>query len=277
MIINKFHLPYLLNEGDEFDNGGGDDIIDDNDEGDELEDVNLDAPEVGAGGAGLTPEAIAEAVARGIGNATPHGSAGGTPREPSFTEEQRREFLKKTGRPEVNEDLVAQLFGDGEAPVQAKRAALLQDLLDRSVAHALQIAGIAQNHHLSQVHERYGPLVARQQEELQTQFYSQVETKFPSLKGHQKIMKIAADKMRASGYVSKGPEADAQTLAIETARLIKDVDPNFTLKRAKSSGGRQGMPNMASSRSSAGGGGTNGVQRTRTMTKAQALYFAPKK
>jgi hypothetical protein len=268
----KFNMKWLLNEADPDggDNGGDGEIIDvenvEGEEGDAEEVVDLNDGGTGGGSSNLTPDAIAEADARGLGQRG-GGSNQNPQQQPELTQE---EFLKQMGRVEVDPRALEDFFKP-DAPL-ADKAKWLQTILDNHAQHVLKVAGVAQNFHVSQLQQKYDPLLQRQEREKEENFYKTVATKYPSLKPHSKIIAIAAQQLRQSGYQSKGVEADHHALAVAAARLVASVDKTFVLKRAKG-GGRAGMPAMAASATGAGGGGArSGASTNKKVTPALALY-----
>lgn len=265
----KFNTKWLLGPADDGgnDNGGGEEEIIDvenlSTEDNEDEIVPLD----GSGGTApsLTPDAIAEAVARGLGGRQPSRQ---DPEQPELTQEQ---FLKQMGRVEIDDRSIEDFFKP-DLPIAQKKA-WLQQILDNHAQHILKVAGVAQNFHVSKINETYQPLLRRQEQEREEKFYGDVASSYPSLKPHKKIIAIAAQQMRQSGYVSRGVDADRHALAVAAARLVASVDKTFVLKRSKG-GGRAGMPAMASSATGAGGGGSRSSSSNgnKKLTPGLALY-----
>lgn len=218
----------------------------------EFENIDLAVADPFSGPTGeLTPDAIAAAVERGL-------SRGQAPQEPPArrapTREEQEAFMAQMGRPTLDVNTVNALFGAESTPEQ--RIEMLQALLDRTAQYSMRVAQTAFEAQLAGLRGEYQPLVQQTQQQAHQQYLGQIETNYPSLSGHGRIVNLAIQELKRSGYRPRTPELDQQAIAITAGRMIKEIKPDFVLQKAKG-GGRGSVPAMGSGLNRAGGGGSH--------------------
>lgn len=217
----------------------------------EFEDVDLATDPFTGAGPELTPDSIAAAVERGLSRGAAVNPQEQSPR--TYSQEEREAFMTQMGRPRLDLATVQALFGEDATPEQ--RIATLQQLLDQTSQYSMRVAQTAFEAQLASLRGEYQPLVQQTQAQNHNSYLSQIETNFPTLKGHSRIINLAIAELKKSGYKPRSPEADQQAIAITAGRMIKEIKPDFVLQKARG-GGRGSKPAMASGLTSAGGGGS---------------------
>lgn len=235
----------------------------------EFDEIDLAVADPFSGPTGeLTPDAIAAAVERGL-------SRGQAPQPPQErrapTREEQEAFMAQMGRPQVSEQFITDLM-NSEIPAPQKLAAL-QQLLDGTAQYAMRVAQTAFEAQLSRIQGEYQPLVQQTQQQAHKEYLGQIETNYPSLSGHGRIVNLAIAELKRSGYRPRTPELDQQAIAITAGRMIKEIKPDFVLQKAKG-GGRGSVPPMGSGLNRAGGGGSHTKKPDAPTDKGLAVLQA---
>lgn len=217
----------------------------------EFDEIDLAVADPFSGPSGeLTPDAIAAAVERGL-------SRGQPPAQPQErrapTREEQEAFMAQMGRPTITPEFIGNLM-NADIPADQKMAAF-QQILDQNAQYAMRVAQTAFEAQLARIQGEYQPLVQQTQQQAHKEYLGQIETNYPSLSGHGRIVNLAIAELKRSGYRPRTPELDQQAIAITAGRMIKEIKPDFVLQKAKG-GGRGSVPAMGSGLNRAGGGGS---------------------
>jgi hypothetical protein len=231
---------------------GGAPNADQGPESDSFEEIDLAVADPFSGPTGeLTPDAIAAAVERGMSRGAPQQQQVQERRAP--TREEQEAFMAQMGRPQVTPEFINNLM-NADIPADQKLAAM-QQLLDGTAQYAMRVAQTAFESQLSRIQGEYQPLVQQTQQQAHKEYLGQIEQNYPSLSGHGRIVNLAIQELKRTGYRPRTPELDQQAIAITAGRMIKEIKPDFVLQKAKG-GGRGSVPAMGSGLNRAGGGGS---------------------
>lgn len=178
------------------------------------------------------------------------------------------EFRKHTKYFAVTPEHVNQLF-NAELPVEQKMQ-LLQQMLDGSVTHALQVANLSTSHRLEQVNQRFEPLLTERQQAAKDKFLGTLERISPSIKGQRPMLEFAIQKLRENGYQPQGEAADRKAIVSMFTALMKQSNPNFVLQRP-SGGNGAGRVQSSSTVNGAGGSG-QGRGGPKAKSAAMAVF-----
>lgn len=217
--------------------GGGDDSQQGGDDGQQQQ-QQAQVPSQPA----LDPNALADAIARGLRGAIPQ------QQPPGMSDE---DYDKRTSRYKASPELLQRIL-EHEDP--AERVKALQELIDGSSTHAVVVSQLLYQQSLRQLEERFQPLMAQRQEQLMKSFENDIATKYPSLKGQTKILQTVVNELRSRGWQPKSDSEAVQTVASAMEALIKSVNPQFNLN----GGGSKGNSGMASMTAGHGSGARSG-------------------
>jgi len=240
----KLWFNRLMAPTEDGDMGGGNDIFDDADtpdndidDDDDLDDDlddddddlgNEDEPVPKQRGRGPSidldklPDLIAQSAAR-LNQAQQ--------RPQQMSPEDRDKALK---RYKVTKDDVAELLESGDVE---KQIGALQRLLDASAEHALTSSGYLARHLVSQLEGSVQPMQQFLVTQRVKEFHDGVTQKFPSLKGRPRVIERAIQQVQQSGSTQfASRNAAFKAVAREAQKIIREVDPNFSVKKSSQSG-----------------------------------------
>lgn len=166
----------------------------------------------------LTPDAIAEAVERGLRSGQPQQQQ----EEPELTQEQIDEMLRKA-KYSVDDLKALGLAGDDlEADVADQRVAALHSIIQRAVDQALAGANLITQHHLQEVNQRFEPVLTTFQQQRQKEMVDSFYKEYPALQDHEEIVQTAALMLKNGGQLTgKTVKEASQLVATQAAALIK--------------------------------------------------------
>jgi hypothetical protein len=176
---------------------GGAPNADQGPESDSFEEIDLAVADPFSGPTGeLTPDAIAAAVERGMSRGAPQQQQVQERRAP--TREEQEAFMAQMGRPQVTPEFINNLM-NADIPADQKLAAM-QQLLDGTAQYAMRVAQTAFESQLSRIQGEYQPLVQQTQQQAHKEYLGQIEQNYPSLSGHGRIVNLAIQELKRTGY-----------------------------------------------------------------------------
>lgn len=252
--------------GDYGDGGGGvddegDEIIDikdldEEDDDDDDDDFDDDDDEPSGKSAGSRKSAapvfdhnqLADAITRGL--------------KPAFEQQKpqlsRADIEKQLGKPQFSVDLIKALRDPDVAPEKALET--LAAMMTQQEEYLLRAAGLAIDGRVGELN----PKLAEVQEAIRSQreegLVNDVTRKFPALRGKGHVVKQALRVLQQQRYNPASPSDALRTLGRTARDIIRQIDPNFSLKN------KQGM-SFAAPRSG-GGGRSSGRQQGRSGARS---------
>lgn len=209
----------------------------------------------------LTPDQIAEAVARGV-------SAAPIQRQPEKLTEA--EIRRRTNYFEVKQEHVNAIL-DPNTPAEVK-IKTLQTLLDGTVNHALTMSGMLMRKSFDEEVQPIRQYVdARTRKENTDNFLRTTVKKYPALKAHGRVVQSALTMLRQEGFQPKSYDEAVTRLAQLSESLIKSVSSEFSLRQQPVQ--RQNGSRLSPMLSGRGGGGSGGRGAQSSGKKAFETVF----
>ena len=242
-------------------NGGAGNGDADDDEDDSLvdddEDDDLD-PAAPTGGAAkqprqaiqMDPETMIRQVSEATARAMRQGQAQG---QPQLTE---AEIQQRLGRPTVSEELIAQLRNPEITPAQMAKA--LQELQDGTYRYAMTTTQHLLQHQMAPLLEMQQQFVEQQRAQREVAFRGNLIRSYPALKRYDAAIGRAMAELTQEGFKAQGlqPEQIYKTVAQRARKLIREIQPDFTLKQQQAQGQHRQAGSLRTQRTGQGSPGT---------------------
>lgn len=226
----------LMEEEDDIFGGGGGNPNADVDENDDLDndldenEDDLDEDDEDEKSGQLSPEQIANLAAQAAVK------AGGGNFQQQQSQMSQEDMLKALHYHKVSPDLVAALRNP-ELPPE-KVVEMLQGMVDGGVKHSLAAMQVIMQQNLGPLQQFQQEQQARVVEQQTKEFVGKVEKNFPALKGMGPVIKQAIQNLRQSGFNPPSKSAAYKEVARTAARMVKTINPSFSLKQG-GNGNRQ--------------------------------------
>lgn len=193
----------------------------------------------------LTPDAIAEAVARGMKSG---GEAPSKSEQKELTQEEIDEILHPAKVTVDDLRGLGLINEDDEDQVASAKAAVLQDVIQRAVRNAVSVSNVSILQQLQPLQQQIEPLAqqiqAQQMERMQQEFYG----KYPALQDYGDVVKIAADQLMGENAITDSMSFDdaGKAIATRTSALIKKFGgKEIDFSAATPQSGQSGVPKPA--------------------------------
>lgn len=250
-------------EGDDAGGGGAgtelwDDDAGDGDEGgfdDPLADGNSGAP-MGAQGQepALTPQQWVQ-----VQRTLQQQQGGGQGQQPQqYTQEQLDKMFNVY---RADEGLVERMFGDYATPQQ--RVEALNAMIQGVVRHVATVMQYQSQQLEQQLSGRFSPALDMVQEQKEQNFTSALTEAYPTLRGHEGVIRDVINGLKQQGYQAKDGLEAGRVVAAQVEKLLKMGNPNFQLRSQNPQYPQQrqqqsSMPRMAQQTPRGGGGASPG-------------------
>lgn len=239
--------------GDEGD-GGGDDYSNDF-EGALDDDDDGEGGQQSQGQVQLTPEQWMQ-VQKSMG--AQGGQQAPTQQQQAYTQDQIDQMLRVY---RADEALVEKMFGDYATPQQ--RVEALNNMIQGVVQHVVTVMQYSQQNLMQDLQGRFSPALDMVQEQKESNFTSALTAAYPTLKGHESVVRDVIQSLKAQGYKAKDGIEAGRTVAAQVERLLKIGNPQFQLRPTANPQNPQrqrsnsSMPPMAQQTGRSGGGGSS--------------------
>lgn len=230
-------------DGSDFDDDD-DDFEDDDDEQDDQSSGKAAGGRKGSSSPVFDPNQLADAITRGL--------------KPAFEQQRpqlsREDIEKQLGKPQMSVDLIRAIRDPETAPEKALEA--MQTLMNQQADYLLRASGLAIDGRIGELNPRLEAVQSAIQSQREESFANGVTRKFPALRGKGHVVKQAMRLLQTQGYSPASPSDALRTVGRAARDIIRQIDPNFSLK------GKQGL-SFAAPRSGGGGRGSSGQQRSK--------------
>lgn len=225
------------------DGGAGDSAANEDDdesfsEDDDDDDDDDDLEPVPAGGAPKQKRQPAQldqnALVRQIAEVTAASLRQG--QQPGQTALTEAEIQQRLGRPQVTEELIAQLRNPEITPKQV--AEVLQQLQDGTYRYAMTTTQHLLQHQLAPLLEMQQQFAEQQRQQRTATFQNNLTKAYPALKKYSAAVGQAMAELSAEGFSAKGlqPEQVYKTVAQRAKKVIRKILPDFALKQQQAPG-----------------------------------------
>lgn len=192
-----------------------------------------------------------------------------------------QEFRQRTFYPTVGQEFANTVLGSVATPQQVSA---LQVFADGIIKHVQTVNELALRGWSQQYDQRlesgFAPLQRMQQEQVQAQLQTAIETSYPSLTQFKQVIPQAVSILKAQGYRAQGdPQAVIAQVASTAEQIIRSVQPQFSLQTQQQSpngsgfqGGGRNMPQMNPMMGNGGAGSSGGGQGATPNKSWQGLF-----
>lgn len=168
---------------------------------------------------GVTPEAIEEAVKRGLQTSQPEEEE-----EPELTDEQIDEYLKRAKYSVDDLKGLGLVNDDDPAEVAEQKVQVLADLQRRAIQEATATAQLIVQHKMQEMQSMVNPVlqahIAQQREQQIKTFYDS----YPALKDYEEVVKLSAQQLKESGEIQgKSAQEVMDLVATNASGLIEKI------------------------------------------------------
>jgi len=202
----------------------------------------------------LAPTLDTDAMVRQIAEVTARTMQGQQPGQAQLTE---AEIQKRLGRPEVTEELIAQLRNPEITPKQV--AEVLQQLQDGTYRYAMTTTQHLLQHQLAPLLEMQQQFVEQQRQQREVAFKNNLIRSYPALRKYDAAVGQAMAELIAEGFSAKGlqPEQIYKTVAQRAKKVIRKILPDFQLKQQQAPGQHRQAGSFRATRQGHGNGGSS--------------------
>lgn len=205
-------------------------------------------------------QSISDGVVQGLKQAQP---------APQMT---REDFERESKYYRIPTETAKALFGDEDPNVLAAKTKILQQLIDNSNLHSIQVARMLHDNATQTLRNEFAPALTyaqtQQLAQQQQQFMGDFNQKYPSLKEHAQMTNMVINNLKAMNFQPQSRDHAMQTIATYTEQAIRSLNPNFSLQQSNGnsngSGNMPGFPGVTngSGGGTGGGGGGNAKKKT---------------
>ena len=156
--------------------------------------------------------------------------------QPGQTALTEAEIQQRLGRPQVTEELIAQLRNPEITPKQV--AEVLQQLQDGTYRYAMTTTQHLLQHQLAPLLEMQQQFAEQQRQQRTAAFQNNLTKAYPALKKYSAAVGQAMAELSAEGFSAKGlqPEQVYKTVAQRAKKVIRKILPDFALKQQQAPG-----------------------------------------
>lgn len=247
----------VFSPGEEEPNYGDTPVVEESETPESSEQPSV-APTKPAEPSGLTPEALASAVAQGMRQAqAPMQQA-----PPQLTEEEIKKRLKvHSFDDDFSEALMSEL--NSTQPNKSNITKLLNQMHEKQIAQAQTYAYYQAEMVKQQLLEQFAPVMQTFQAQQKEQGEKAFISKFPALEPYKQILPAIAQQVQASGVQFATAEQAHEALAKAAEAAIKPFNPAFNLGSKQKQASNSGPAPNATTFGGQGGGGGNSAKPTR--------------
>ena len=156
--------------------------------------------------------------------------------QPGQTALTEAEIQQRLGRPQVTEELIAQLRNPEITPKQV--AEVLQQLQDGTYRYAMTTTQHLLQHQLAPLLEMQQQFAEQQRQQRTAAFQNNLTKAYPALKKYSAAVGQAMAELSAEGFSARGlqPEQVYKTVAQRAKKVIRKILPEFALKQQQAPG-----------------------------------------
>jgi len=156
--------------------------------------------------------------------------------QPGQTALTEAEIQQRLGRPQVTEELIAQLRNPEITPKQV--AEVLQQLQDGTYRYAMTTTQHLLQHQLAPLLEMQQQFAEQQRQQRTAAFQNNLTKAYPALKKYSAAVGQAMAELSAEGFSARGlqPEQVYKTVAQRAKKVIRKILPDFALKQQQAPG-----------------------------------------